>query len=138
MTDYQHQVMELANRSQNKSCIDCGSHTPQWASVTFGIYFCLECSGIHRSLGVHITFVRSVTMDKWSEIQAKRMTLGGNDNAIKFFTSHPEYKDGMSIPDKYQSEFALMYKEKVFTELIAYGSLREQGMDNARDRLGEI
>ncbi|KAJ3302769.1 hypothetical protein HDV03_004586 [Kappamyces sp. JEL0829] len=62
--------------------------------------------------GVHITFVRSVTMDKWSEVQAKRMTLGGNENALIFFKSHPDYRDGMTIPEKYQSEFAVFYKEK--------------------------
>ncbi|KAJ3360525.1 hypothetical protein HDU91_004549 [Kappamyces sp. JEL0680] len=63
--------------------------------------------------GVHITFVRSVTMDKWSEVQAKRMTLGGNENALIFFKSHPDYRDGMTIPEKYQSEFAAFYKEKL-------------------------
>ncbi len=45
--------------------------------------------GIHRSLGVHITFVRSVQMDKWSEIQYKRMEQGGNANCVEFFKGHP-------------------------------------------------
>jgi ADP-ribosylation factor GTPase-activating protein 1 len=52
-------------------------------------------------------------MDKWTETQAKRMQLGGNKNAQEFFKSHPDYKDGMSIPEKYHSEFAVFYKEKV-------------------------
>ncbi|KAJ3271338.1 hypothetical protein HDV01_006843 [Terramyces sp. JEL0728] len=108
MADYRKDVMELAQLPANKVCIDCGAHTPQWASVTFGTFFCLECSG-----GVHITFVRSVTMDKWSDVQAKRMQLGGNQNALEFFKSHPDYREKMSIPEKYNSEFAVFYKEKL-------------------------
>lgn len=52
-------------------------------------------------------------MDKWTEVQYLRMKMGGNENCLKFFKSHPDYKDGMSIPEKYQTEFAVFYKEKV-------------------------
>jgi ADP-ribosylation factor GTPase-activating protein 1 len=113
MADFRNEVIALSGQGANTKCIDCNAHNPQWASVTFGTYFCLECSGIHRSLGVHITFVRSVTMDKWSEIQAKRMRLGGNQNALDFFKEHPDYKDNIPITEKYEQEFAIFYKEKV-------------------------
>ena len=41
------------------------SADPTWASANLGVYLCLNCSGVHRSLGTHITQVRSITMDAW-------------------------------------------------------------------------
>ena len=60
-----------------QGCVDCGSPTAEWASVSHGTYLCMNCAGQHRGLGVHLSFVRSTTMDMWSQQQLRRMQLGG-------------------------------------------------------------
>lgn len=49
----------------NNQCADCGQEEPEWASLSLGILICIQCSGIHRSLGVHISKVRSLRLDYW-------------------------------------------------------------------------
>lgn len=51
----------------NRSCADCGSPDPTWISVSIGVLLCIECSGVHRSLGSHISKVRSFELDLWDE-----------------------------------------------------------------------
>nr|KAF6473053.1 ArfGAP with coiled-coil, ankyrin repeat and PH domains 2 [Rousettus aegyptiacus] len=63
----------------NASCCDCGLADPRWASINLGITLCIECSGIHRSLGVHFSKVRSLTLDTWEPELLKLMCELGND-----------------------------------------------------------
>jgi stromal membrane-associated protein len=66
------------SRPENTRCADCLSKDPRWASSTLGVFICINCSGRHRNLGTHITFVRSCTLDSWTDEQAKVMEQIGN------------------------------------------------------------
>ncbi|XP_071398743.1 arf-GAP with coiled-coil, ANK repeat and PH domain-containing protein 2-like isoform X3 [Centroberyx affinis] len=62
----------------NTCCCDCGQPDPRWASINLGITLCIQCSGIHRSLGVHFSKVRSLTLDTWEPELLKLMCELGN------------------------------------------------------------
>ena len=62
---------EIRRFPGNDKCCDCMSLSTDWASVSHGILICLECAGKHRSLGVQNSFVRSITMDTWSQRQVR-------------------------------------------------------------------
>ncbi|XP_062411350.1 arf-GAP with coiled-coil, ANK repeat and PH domain-containing protein 2-like isoform X3 [Sardina pilchardus] len=68
-------VMAIAG---NTACCDCGQPDPRWASINLGITLCIQCSGIHRSLGVHFSKVRSLTLDSWEPELLKLMCELGN------------------------------------------------------------
>uniref|UniRef100_A0A8D3A330 Arf-GAP with coiled-coil, ANK repeat and PH domain-containing protein n=1 Tax=Scophthalmus maximus TaxID=52904 RepID=A0A8D3A330_SCOMX len=62
----------------NELCCDCSQTAPCWASINLGVLLCIECSGIHRSLGVHCSKVRSLTLDSWEPELLKLMCELGN------------------------------------------------------------
>uniref|UniRef100_A0A8C7XQS9 Arf-GAP domain-containing protein n=1 Tax=Oryzias sinensis TaxID=183150 RepID=A0A8C7XQS9_9TELE len=48
-----------------------GKKSPRWASWNLGIFICIRCAGIHRNLGVHISRVKSVNLDQWTQEQVQ-------------------------------------------------------------------
>ncbi|KQK15746.1 hypothetical protein BRADI_1g24680v3 [Brachypodium distachyon] len=83
----------LLRLPENRECADCKSKGPRWASVNLGIFVCMQCSGIHRSLGVHISKVRSATLDTWLPEQVAFIQSMGNEKANGYWEAElpPNY-----------------------------------------------
>ncbi|KAB0795589.1 hypothetical protein PPYR_12428 [Photinus pyralis] len=94
------------SRQSTDICADCSSLDPSWASVNKGIFLCIECCSIHRSLGRHISQVKSIQKSHWSPSQLSMVqtlnNLGINnvweymlETNSKFAKRKPNPKDSL-------------------------------------------
>ncbi|KAK1422857.1 hypothetical protein QVD17_18146 [Tagetes erecta] len=82
-------LKDLLQQSDNRTCADCGAHDPKWASPTIGVFICLKCCGVHRTLGPNVSKVLSVTIDDWADEEIDAMIeVGGNDSANSIYEAH--------------------------------------------------
>ncbi|XP_059206429.1 stromal membrane-associated protein 2 [Centropristis striata] len=130
---YQTVLNSLLALEENKFCADCESKGPRWASWNLGIFICIRCAGIHRNLGVHISKVKSVNLDQWTQEQVQCVQEMGNAKAKRLYEAflpecfqRPETDQSAEIfiRDKYD-------KKKYMDKVIDIQMLRkEKSCDN--------
>jgi len=122
------QFRKLKNIPANTICFDCPNTRPTWASTTYGVLLCLDCSAAHRQMGVHITFVRSLDLDEWTQRQIDAMRIGGNDNCKKFFRKHGLTDFHTKTEKKYTSKAAVAYRAELAKLVDAEAAKRGDGI----------
>uniref|UniRef100_A0A8C5PSG6 Arf-GAP with GTPase, ANK repeat and PH domain-containing protein 3 n=1 Tax=Leptobrachium leishanense TaxID=445787 RepID=A0A8C5PSG6_9ANUR len=72
-------IQSIRSVRGNSLCVDCDTANPDWASLNLGALMCIECSGIHRNLGAHVSRVRSLDLDDWPvELTMVMMAIGNS------------------------------------------------------------
>jgi hypothetical protein len=106
-------LTELLLLDCHKACVDCGVADTEWASLGFGVLVCLKCAGFHRSLGTHITSVRAVKLDSWTDAHVQFLRLGGNAAFKQHCSSvmeQPSDAPAMKGATKYGNARVLYYR----------------------------
>ncbi|PWY99856.1 ArfGap-domain-containing protein [Testicularia cyperi] len=100
----------LVKHPDNKVCVDCKKNDPRWASWNIGCFLCIRCSGIHRSMGTHISKVKSIDLDIWTPEQMDSIQKWGNRRCNLYWEAHlkaghipPDHKIESFIRSKYES-----------------------------------
>ena len=96
-------INKLLKKPENKFCADCKRTSPTWASINLGVFVCINCSGCHREIGVHITKIKSVNLDVWPNDVLQNFQKINNQIANEYWEYNLKKFDFKSIQnDRYK------------------------------------
>nr|XP_020016717.1 arf-GAP with GTPase, ANK repeat and PH domain-containing protein 1 isoform X1 [Castor canadensis] len=110
-------LQSIRNIRGNSRCVDCDTQNPNWASLNLGALMCIECSGIHRNLGTHLSRVRSLDLDDWPIELIKVMSSIGNElaNSVWEESSQGRTKPSLdSTREEKERWIRAKYEQKLF------------------------
>jgi len=143
--DLQNQIKvitKLLKKPENRLCADCKRPSPSWASINLGVFVCINCSGCHREIGVHVTKIKSINLDLWPKKVLKNFKKINNEIANKYWEYKLKHFDFKSIQndmyklidfirDKYERKKWINKKKKDPMTLIIKGEFEDE--DNNDD-----
>ncbi|XP_014442929.1 arf-GAP with GTPase, ANK repeat and PH domain-containing protein 1 isoform X2 [Tupaia chinensis] len=110
-------LQSIRNIRGNSHCVDCETQNPNWASLNLGALMCIECSGIHRNLGTHLSRVRSLDLDDWPVELIRVMSAIGNElaNSVWEESSQGRTKPSLdSTREEKERWIRAKYEQKLF------------------------
>uniref|UniRef100_U3DHX1 Arf-GAP with GTPase, ANK repeat and PH domain-containing protein 1 n=1 Tax=Callithrix jacchus TaxID=9483 RepID=U3DHX1_CALJA len=110
-------LQSIRNMRGNSHCVDCETPNPNWASLNLGALMCIECSGIHRNLGTHLSRVRSLDLDDWPVELIKVMSSIGNELANSVWEESSQGRTKPSIDSTREEKerwIRAKYEQKLF------------------------
>ncbi|XP_072423145.1 arf-GAP with GTPase, ANK repeat and PH domain-containing protein 1-like isoform X4 [Chiloscyllium punctatum] len=116
-------LQAIRNAKGNSFCVDCAAANPTWASLNLGALICIECSGIHRNLGTHLSRVRSLDLDDWPLELTLVLTSIGNEMANSVWEKNTQ---GRSKPtpestrEERENWIRAKYEQKLFLASLKY------------------
>ncbi|TYJ31897.1 hypothetical protein E1A91_A06G232000v1 [Gossypium mustelinum] len=125
ITSANGRLKNLMNQTDNRICADCGARDPKWASANIGVFICLKCCGVHRSLGARISKVLSVQLDEWSDEDIDAMIeVGGNSSANAIYEAYIPEGYSKPGPDSTHDERSRFIRSKYELQEFLKSSLR--------------
>ena len=148
-------IDKLLKKPENKFCADCKRTSPTWASINLGVFVCINCSGCHREIGVHVTKIKSVNLDVWPSEVLKNFQKINNKIANEYWEyklknfdfksiQNDNYKLIQFIRDKYEYKKWIDKKRKDPMTLIIQGKFKnnedeeEENSDNDKEENEQI
>ncbi|GMR44562.1 hypothetical protein PMAYCL1PPCAC_14757, partial [Pristionchus mayeri] len=118
------EVTAILSIPGNEVCADCAAARPEWASLNLGTVICMECSGVHRNLGSHISKVRSLKFDEWPVEYLSVMRSIGNACANRLWECRlpaDERPRADATPDEREAFIRAKYVDKRYLAPLADG-----------------
>ena len=119
-------------KTNNLMCAECGTEDPEWVSLNLCVLVCIECSGIHRGLGSHISKMRSLKLDNWCINYLKLLEALGNNKVNSVWEANlKSFKGEITKPSSHSNrelkqEFIVAkYIKRIFIDKVSSDEANE-------------